>query len=89
MTATVQPNAFTANATGKVVQVLGNVVDVEFSVDTLPNINDALQVHVGGAGNSTATTTNADGIELGGTAMQSRARRHRDRIGRADSGAGR
>jgi F-type H+-transporting ATPase subunit beta len=72
MTATVQPNAFTAAATGKVVQVLGNVVDVEFSADTLPHINDALQVHVGSAGNSAATSTSAEGIELGGTAMQSR-----------------
>ena len=73
MTATVQPsNAFSAAATGKVVQVLGNVVDVEFSADTLPHINDALLVHVGSAGNSSATSTNADGIELGGTAMQSR-----------------
>src|ERR1700677_3316251 len=73
MTATVQPsNAFSAKATGKVVQVLGNVVDVEFSSDTLPHINDALQVHVGSAGNSVATSTNAEGIELGGTAMQSR-----------------
>ncbi len=73
MTATVQPtNAFSASATGKVVQVLGNVVDVEFSADTLPNINDALQVHVGIDGTSTATSTSAEGIELGGTAMQSR-----------------
>ncbi|MBV9736545.1 MAG: hypothetical protein JO177_00125, partial [Candidatus Eremiobacteraeota bacterium] len=29
-------------ATGKVVQVLGNVVDVEFPVEALPEINDAL-----------------------------------------------
>ncbi len=29
-------------ATGKVVQVLGNVVDVEFTAETLPKINDAL-----------------------------------------------
>ncbi len=73
MSATVQPtNAYSATATGKVVQVLGNVVDVEFSADTLPHINDALQVHVGSAGNSSATTTSAAGIELGGTAMQSR-----------------
>ena len=58
MTATVQAtNAFSAKATGKVVQVLGNVVDVEFTPDTLPNINHALQVHVGGDGTSTATTT--------------------------------
>ncbi len=32
--------------TGKVVQVLGNVVDVEFTPETLPNINDALRVGV-------------------------------------------
>jgi len=68
----VSATAPTALKTGKVVQVLGNVVDVEFSADTLPNINDALQVHVGAAGNSSATSTNAAGIELGGTAMQSR-----------------
>src|SRR6202453_648076 len=73
MTATVQPShAFSAKATGKVVQVLGNVVDVEFTADTLPHINDALQVHVGTAGNSSATSTSAAGIELGGTAMQAR-----------------
>ena len=71
-TATVQPTAFTAKATGKVVQVLGNVVDVEFTADTLPNINDALQVHVGKRRNSNGDATSADGIELGGTAMQSR-----------------
>jgi F-type H+-transporting ATPase subunit beta len=71
--ATVQStNSYSAKATGKVVQVLGNVVDVEFTVDTLPKINDALQVHVGSAGNSATTSTNAEGIELGGTAMQSR-----------------
>src|SRR5258708_39689684 len=71
--ATVQPtNTYSAKATGKVVQVLGNVVDVEFTMETLPKINDALQVHVGAAGNSAATATNAEGIELGGTAMQSR-----------------
>jgi F-type H+-transporting ATPase subunit beta len=72
-------------ATGKVVQVLGNVVDVEFAADTLPHINDALSVHVGAVthGDSTgkngvvdaasqATTSLGDGIELGGTAMMSR-----------------
>jgi F-type H+-transporting ATPase subunit beta len=73
LTPTLQPtDAFAAKATGKVVQVLGNVVDVEFSADTLPHINDALQVHVGSAGNSASTSTSAAGIELGGTAMQSR-----------------
>ena len=35
-----------ATATGKVVQVLGNVVDVEFTPETLPKINDALSVRV-------------------------------------------
>ena len=35
-----------ATATGKVVQVLGNVVDVEFTIETLPKINDALRVRV-------------------------------------------
>jgi F-type H+-transporting ATPase subunit beta len=34
-------------ATGKIVQVLGNVVDVEFSAETLPSINFALSVQVG------------------------------------------
>ena len=32
--------------TGKIVQVLGNVVDVEFTQETLPHINDALVVGV-------------------------------------------
>jgi len=60
-------------ATGKVVQVLGNVVDVEFSIETLPNINHALSVHIGsGDGAMNGSATAADGIELGGTAMQSR-----------------
>ncbi|MBV9700291.1 MAG: hypothetical protein JO078_09225, partial [Candidatus Eremiobacteraeota bacterium] len=35
-----------ADQTGKVVQVLGNVVDVEFTPQTLPKINDALRVGV-------------------------------------------
>jgi len=59
-------------ATGKVVQVLGNVVDVEFSAETLPNINDALTVRVNedhAQGNGKAQ---GDGAELGGTAMQMR-----------------
>ena len=60
-------------ATGKVVQVLGNVVDVEFTIDTLPNINDALTLHVGSDGASTNGAPHIeDGIELGGTAMASR-----------------
>src|SRR5580704_7199894 len=63
----------TDKATGKVVQVLGNVVDVEFSAETLPAINDALKVHVGGE-SSTANghATLAAGIELGGSAMEAR-----------------
>jgi F-type H+-transporting ATPase subunit beta len=57
-------------ATGKVVQVLGNVVDVEFSAETLPKINDALHVRVN------EDTAKANGAKpaahLGGTAMQER-----------------
>ena len=72
MTATAQPPSNTA--TGTVVQVLGNVVDVEFTLETLPNINDALNVHVGSSADaqSNGVSRGADGIELGGTAMQSR-----------------
>ena len=58
-------------ATGKVVQVLGNVVDVEFTPETLPKINDALTVRVNEdthAGQNGA----ASGVQLGGTAMQAR-----------------
>jgi F-type H+-transporting ATPase subunit beta len=62
-------------ATGKVVQVLGNVVDVEFSAETLPSINFALTVQVG-EGNASSVPTNgasaAPAVELGGTAMQKR-----------------
>src|ERR1700689_5528082 len=61
-------------ATGKVVQVLGNVVDVEFPSDALPNINDALSVHVGGQGTagSNGAGAHVDGIKLSGTAMAER-----------------
>jgi F-type H+-transporting ATPase subunit beta len=61
-------------ATGKVVQVLGNVVDVEFPSEALPNINDALTVHVGGQGlaGSNGTSAHVDGIKLSGTAMAER-----------------
>ncbi len=57
-------------ATGKVVQVLGNVVDVEFPQDALPKINDALTVRV----NEDAAARNgqASNVQLGGTAMQPR-----------------
>ncbi len=57
-------------ATGKVVQVLGNVVDVEFTAETLPKINDALQVRVN---EDTAKGNGAKpASQLGGTAMQER-----------------
>jgi F-type H+-transporting ATPase subunit beta len=65
-------------ATGKVVQVLGNVVDVEFSAETLPNINDALTLrvnedHAQGNGKSQSDPSTGSGqVELGGTAMQMR-----------------
>ena len=62
----------TDKATGKVVQVLGNVVDVEFTEETLPAINTALTVQVGGAEGSGAAAAASEGIELGGSAMQSR-----------------
>jgi F-type H+-transporting ATPase subunit beta len=68
---------------GKVVQVLGNVVDVEFTPQTLPPINNALTVRVGlgaqpkrngHAAPPAADDGNARGsdVELGGTAMQAR-----------------
>src|SRR5580704_14666873 len=60
-------------ATGKVVQVLGNVVDVEFTAETLPKINDALTVRLNddshAAGNGQASM---GGIDLGGSAMAAR-----------------
>jgi F-type H+-transporting ATPase subunit beta len=65
----------TDKATGKVVQVLGNVVDVEFTEETLPSINTALSVHVGGDGggsNGQTSLASTDGIELGGSAMMAR-----------------
>ncbi len=59
-------------ATGKVVQVLGNVVDVEFSAETLPNINDALTVRVNEDHSKSDAKAKAGATELGGTAMQMR-----------------
>ncbi len=59
-------------ATGKVVQVLGNVVDVEFSAETLPAINDALRVHVGGEKSATNGHATMGDVELGGSAMEAR-----------------
>jgi F-type H+/Na+-transporting ATPase subunit beta len=59
-----------ASNTGKVVQVLGNVVDVEFTPETLPKINEALRVRVNeGAAKGSAAT---GGAALGGTAMRER-----------------
>jgi len=72
VTATATP---TTLATGKVVQVLGNVVDVEFPAESLPRINDALIVHIGGAshaGGSNGSTGAQAGVELAGTAMAER-----------------
>jgi F-type H+-transporting ATPase subunit beta len=72
VTATVSP---TTLATGKVVQVLGNVVDVEFPAESLPKINDALSVHIGGAahaGGSNGSGGTQAGVELAGTAMAER-----------------
>ncbi len=61
-------------ATGKIVQVLGNVVDVEFDAATLPKINDALEVRVNDdADGSSAAASSGSGIELGGTAMKARS----------------
>ncbi|MBV8726396.1 MAG: F0F1 ATP synthase subunit beta, partial [Candidatus Eremiobacteraeota bacterium] len=71
------PTAVEKKATGKVVQVLGNVVDVEFPVEALPEINDALKVRVNEdthrQGNGVAGAPSAEeGTQLGGTAMQPR-----------------
>src|SRR5579871_4807374 len=60
-----------ANPTGKVVQVLGNVVDVEFTSETLPKINDALTVRVNDDSHASSNGAHA-AIDLGGTAMQPR-----------------
>src|ERR1700678_3251174 len=59
-------------SSGKVVQVLGNVVDVEFSADTLPKINDALTVRVNDDAGAPRNGAASDGTELGGSAMAAR-----------------
>ncbi|HXP92746.1 MAG TPA: F0F1 ATP synthase subunit beta [Candidatus Binatia bacterium] len=60
-------------STGKVVQVLGNVVDVEFAEGELPNINDALELRVGSDSRVHANGQATSGeVELGGTAMMAR-----------------
>src|SRR5271166_5603581 len=65
-----------AEATGKVVQVLGNVVDVEFTAETLPKINDALTVRLNedthAAGNGAHSTGSGQAVDLGGSAMKAR-----------------
>ncbi len=50
--------------------MLGNVVDVEFTAETLPKINDALRVRV----NEDTAKANgaASSVQLGGSAMQER-----------------
>ncbi|GAC1502849.1 MAG: F0F1 ATP synthase subunit beta [Vulcanimicrobiaceae bacterium] len=58
-------------ATGKVVQVLGNVVDVEFNADTLPQINTALSVRVNDDSHPSRNGS-AHPENLGGTAMAPR-----------------
>jgi F-type H+-transporting ATPase subunit beta len=58
-------------AAGKIVQVLGNVVDAEFTPETLPKIHDALRVRV----NPSTGKSQGDAARdenLGGTAMQER-----------------
>jgi F-type H+-transporting ATPase subunit beta len=52
--------------TGKVVQVLGNVVDVEFPPEQLPTINNSLTVHVG-----MGTQPSGDGVRQNGRAATS------------------
>ena len=57
-------------ATGKVVQVLGNVVDVEFTAETLPKINDALTC--------TLASTRRQARQRRRRRRRHRARRHGD-----------
>jgi F-type H+/Na+-transporting ATPase subunit beta len=60
-------------AAGKVVQITGNVVDVEFSPETLPKINDALTVNVNEDTRASGNGVTAQGAaELGGSAMEAR-----------------
>jgi F-type H+/Na+-transporting ATPase subunit beta len=60
-------------STGKIAQVLGNVVDVEFTAETLPKIDTALKVHVGMDEHvSVNGQAVPSGVELGGSAMESR-----------------
>src|SRR6185437_9315129 len=64
MTATVETNA--ATGVGRVARVIGPVVDVEFGVDDLPGIYNALEVEVdfgGAAENADRGTASDDAIE--------------------------
>ena len=58
---------------GKVVQVLGNVVDVEFTPETLPPINQALLVNVGVDGGASRELTLEVQGELGNNQVRALA----------------
>ncbi|CAL9530209.1 ATP synthase subunit beta [Streptomyces sp. enrichment culture] len=52
MTTTVEPTAASGVATGRVARVIGPVVDVEFPVDAMPEIYNALHVEVADPANA-------------------------------------
>ncbi|MEU0742740.1 F0F1 ATP synthase subunit beta [Streptomyces sp. NPDC006134] len=52
MTTTVEPTAASGVATGRVARVIGPVVDVEFPVDAMPDIYNALHVEVADPANA-------------------------------------
>ncbi|GHF19696.1 F0F1 ATP synthase subunit beta [Streptomyces fumanus] len=52
MTTTVEPTAAAGVATGRVARVIGPVVDVEFPVDAMPDIYNALHVEVADPANA-------------------------------------
>ncbi|MFB7594238.1 F0F1 ATP synthase subunit beta [Streptomyces sp. NPDC056160] len=57
MTTTVEPTAPAGVATGRVARVIGPVVDVEFPVDAMPDIYNALHVEVSDPANEGAKKT--------------------------------
>ncbi|EFE67059.1 MULTISPECIES: F0F1 ATP synthase subunit beta [Streptomyces] len=57
MTTTVEPTAASGVATGRVARVIGPVVDVEFPVDAMPDIYNALHVEVSDPANEGAKKT--------------------------------
>lgn len=57
MTTTVEPTAASGVATGRVARVIGPVVDVEFPVDAMPDIYNALHVEVSDPANEGAQKT--------------------------------